>query len=96
MIPPFGAPGAQIDKKPEKAAIDAGYAERLLPSHDGGVTWSLASSSSQAQEERKKANPYGWLYLKKVVFPQLAEMGVPKATINRLCVDNPRRFFEGA
>ncbi|GAG08943.1 unnamed protein product, partial [marine sediment metagenome] len=38
---------------------------------------------------------YGYLYIKEVVFPQLREMGVSEATLNSLCVDGPRNFFEG-
>ena len=78
-----------------KALIDAGYTDRLLPSHD----WSLASIITEAipsaQEERKQRNPHGYLYLKKVVFAQLREMGIPETTLERLCVVGPRNFFEG-
>ena len=47
-------------------------------------------------EERAKMNPRGYLYMKKVVFTQLREMGVPEATLDRLCVNGPRNFFEGS
>ncbi|MFC1978202.1 phosphotriesterase [Chloroflexota bacterium] len=70
-----------------KALIDAGYANRLLPSHD----WPLVYVTEEVERERR--NPF--LYVKKVVFAQLREMGVPEATLNSLCVDNPRNFFEG-
>ncbi|MDP3879754.1 MAG: hypothetical protein Q8Q07_05545 [Dehalococcoidales bacterium] len=80
-----------------KALIDAGYEERLLPSHDWSYAWVIAEASPMPpQAERERRNPYGYLYLKEVVFPQLREMGVAEATLNRLCVDNPRRFFEGS
>jgi len=36
------------------------------------------------------------LDLKRVVFPQLRDMGVAEATLEGLCVDAPRSFFEGA
>ncbi len=75
--------------KTMKALIDAGYADRLLPSHD----WSLVSVTEMFPQKRERRNPF--LYMKKVVFPQLREMGVPEATLNRLCVDGPRKFFEG-
>lgn len=81
--------------KTMKALIDAGHVDRLLPSHD----WSLASIISGAVPmppgERERRNPHGYLYMKKVVFPQLQEMGVPGATVERLCVVGPRNFFEG-
>jgi len=81
--------------KTMKALIDAGYGERLLPSHDWSSVWVAADAPLISQEEREARNPYGYLYMKKVVFPQLREMGVPEETMNSLCVDNPRRFFEG-
>ena len=69
-----------------KALIDAGYTDRLLPSHD----WSLASirgeDSPIPREFVENRNPHGYLYMKKVVFPQLREMGVPETTLDRLCV----------
>ncbi|MBW1709361.1 MAG: hypothetical protein JRG97_05740 [Deltaproteobacteria bacterium] len=78
-----------------KALIDAGYTDRLCPSHDGTVLRVMAANPLISEEERLKANPYGFLYIKKVVFPQLREMGVSEETVNSLCVDNPRNFFEG-
>ncbi|MFC2021903.1 phosphotriesterase [Chloroflexota bacterium] len=82
--------------KTMKALIDAGYGDRLLPSHDWSSVWIAAEAPLVSQEEREARNPCGYLYMKKVVFPQLREMGVPEVTLNHLCVDNPRHFFEGA
>lgn len=81
--------------KTMKALIDAGYTDRLLPSHDHSLVWIDAEAPLISSEERAKMNPHGYLYMKKVVFAQLREMGVPEATLNRLCVDGPRNFFEG-
>jgi len=78
-----------------KALIDAGWAHRLLPSHDHALVWLQLEGLPMSEEEKKKRNPHGYLYMKKVVFPQLKEMGVPEVTLNRLCVDGPRNFFEG-
>ena len=33
--------------------------------------------------------------MKKMVFTQLRDMGVPEETIKSLCMDNPPNFFEG-
>lgn len=86
-----------IDRtKTMKALIDAGYAERLCPSHDGSILRVLADSPEITEEERLKLNPHGYLYIKKVVLPQLREMGVSETIMNSLCVDGPRNFFEGA
>ncbi len=82
-----------------KALIDAGWAHRLLPSHDHSLVWpkleGLSENSPMSSEERRKRNPHGYLYIKKVVFPQLKKLGVPEAVLNRLCVDGPKNFFEG-
>jgi phosphotriesterase-related protein len=82
-----------------KALIDAGYANRLCPSHDWAV---LAVRSAPGPNNKTLGEyidgmePYGYLYLKKVVFPQLREMGVDESTLSRLFVTNPQKFFEGA
>jgi len=78
-----------------KALIDAGYADRLCPSHDNTVLRVMAANPEVTEEERLMLNPHGYLYIKKVVFPQLREMGASEAVVNRLCVDGPRNFFEG-
>jgi len=78
-----------------KWLIDAGWAERLLPSHDCGLVNPLTFYPPEVQESIEKGNPYGYLYLKKVVFAQLREMGVNEEVINNLCIDGPRRLFEG-
>ena len=90
---------SQARTRTMKALIDAGWAHRLLPSHDHSLVWlnleGLPQDSPMSPEEREKRNPHGYLYIKKVVFPQLKELGVPEAVVNRLCVDGPKNFFEG-
>jgi len=78
-----------------KLLIDAGRIDHLLPSHDCSLATPVTFHSPEVNESIEKGNPYGYLYLKKVVFPQLKEMGVPKAVLNTLCVNGPRNFFEG-
>jgi len=78
-----------------KQLIDAGWTDRLLPSHDCGLVTPLTFYPPDVKESNEKGNPYGYLYIKKVVFPQLKEMRVPKAVLNTLCVNGPRNFFEG-
>lgn len=81
--------------KTMKALIDAGYTERLCPSHDNTILRVLADNPETTEEARLKLNPYGYLYIKKVVFPMLQEMGVSETILGSLCVDGPRNFFEG-
>lgn len=79
-----------------KALIDAGYTDRICPSHDRSAGRVMAAMPMITEEERLRMNPHGFLYMKKVVFEQLREMGVSEDIINRLCVVGPRNFFEEA
>jgi phosphotriesterase-related protein len=78
-----------------KQLVETGWTDRLLPSHDCGLVTPLTFYPPDVKESIEKGNPHGYLYLKKVVFPQLEEMGISKAVINTLCVNGPRNFFEG-
>jgi phosphotriesterase-related protein len=80
-----------------KALIDAGYGERLLLSHDVAIIDASIESPSGLipYSGEGRLNPYGFLYIKKVVFPQLRELGVSESTLELLCTANPRKFFEG-
>jgi phosphotriesterase-related protein len=78
-----------------KALIDAGYADRLCPSHDGIILRILAANPVMTEEERLLKNPYGYLFIKNVVFPQLRAMGVSEEVIDGLCIKGPKKFFEG-
>ena len=78
-----------------KKLIDAGWIDRLLPSHDLCLATPLTFYPPEVKESIEKGNPYGYLYLKKVVLPQLKEMGVTEAELDTLCINGPRNFFEG-
>ena len=95
-------PGGQNGETPEweertattKKLIDAGFADRILLSHD----WSprLTPANPEKQELRRQYNPDGYLFISRKVLPRLREMGVPTETTEQIMVDNPRRLFEGA
>jgi len=78
-----------------KALIDTGWADRLCPSHDSSTITFIGPDWQQAEEERRKYNPHGFLFMKEVVFAQLRDMGVNGDIIDGLCVKGPRSFFEG-
>jgi len=78
-----------------KLLIDTGWIDRLLPSHDCSLASPDTFYPPDVKESIEKGNPYGYLYIKKVVLPQLREMGVPAAVLNTICVNGPRKFFEG-
>ena len=84
--------------KTMKALMDAGYVDRICPSHDWGVSIVeevFSKAYGKSEGERLRQNPYDYLYIKKVVFPQLREMGASEEQIGRLCITAPRNFFEG-
>ena len=78
-----------------KALIDAGWADRLCPSHDRSALGFLSPNWRAAEEERRRYNPHGFLYVKKAVFQQLREMGVSEEILSGLCVNGPCNFLEG-
>lgn len=81
--------------KTMKALIDAGYADRICPSHDRLVLRVMATNPMITEEERLRLNPHGFLYMKEAVFTLLRELGVSEDIVNTLCVNGPRAFFEG-
>jgi phosphotriesterase-related protein len=76
-----------------KTLIDGGHIDKLCPSHDCLLSYVLPAGVTREQVE--SLNPHRILYLKRVVFPWLKEMGVPEGKINQLCVTGPRNFLEG-
>jgi len=95
---PGGLVSSSARTKTLKALMDAGYTDRLCPSHDGislHVIPEKPDGSMPTEEELTGRNPHGYLYMMNVVFPELRDMGVSDETLNGIFVDNPRRFFEG-
>ena len=79
-----------------KALIDAGYASRILLSHDTVLVSTFFDTLPDASKKKLlKDNPYGLLYINKFVLPRLRELGVSDKIIDSICIDNPRKFFEG-
>lgn len=79
--------------KTMKALIDAGYIDRLCPSHDCSMGYIIPPGKTT--DEYEVGNPHRYLYIKRVVLKELKEMGVPAVKVSRLCVTGPRNFFEG-
>ena len=79
-----------------KALIDAGYKDRLGVSHDWSLArWAASDSLIGSPVKRKQINPHDYLYIKKVIFPMLREMGLSEEVIDSILIDAPRQFFEG-
>ena len=95
-------PGGRTEGTPDwkgrtetaKKLIDAGFAHKIMLSHDWAVpeTW----TGTDAQQERDSYNPNGYLFISRVVLPALSQMGVPNETIKQIMEENSRRFMEGA
>ena len=73
--------------------MEAGFAHRIMLSHDYSVP--KARYGAEVQEARRRANPDGYNFIPRHVLPRLKELGATDANIHQLTVENPRRFFEG-
>ena len=71
--------------------IDDGYEDRIMLSHDWNVK-GLASGDSVAS--MGEGNPDGYLWITRGVLPYMRELGVSDGAVDKLMIDNPRRFFE--
>ena len=75
-----------------KRLIDAGWADRLMLSHDHSTP--VVQPSDELRREREAFNPDGYLFISRNVLPRLVELGATDADVNTIMVNNPRRFFE--
>ena len=73
--------------------IQAGHEDKIMLSHDWCVIkpW----GTKEAQEEGQRRNPDGYSFITRHVLPRLKDMGFSASQVNKLIVENPRRFFEG-
>jgi phosphotriesterase-related protein len=96
-VPPLARVSPEGRIKTIKDLIDAGYADRILLGHDAFLVSSFFDTlPDEAKRKLETDNPYGFLYINKVVLPRLRELGVSEKIIKSICTDNPRRFFEGS
>ena len=75
-----------------KQLIDAGWAHRLMLSHDHSTP--VVQPSDELRREREAFNPDGYLFITRNVLPRLLELGATDTDVQSMMVDNPRRFFE--
>ena len=95
-------PGGRLPGTPDweertaivKQLIDAGFGDRLLLGHDWHVGFTVATR--ELQEQRRRHNPDGYLFISRKVLPRLRQLGVSEPAATALVEHNPRRFFEGA
>ena len=74
-----------------KQLIDAGWAHRLMLSHDHSTP--VVQPSEELRREREAFNPDGYLFITRNVLPRLLELGATQADVDAIMVDNPRNFF---
>ena len=61
-------------------------------SHDHDIPRSLPTQ--KLRDERRDYNPDGYLFITRHALPYLRELGASDQSIDRIMVENPRRFFE--
>jgi phosphotriesterase-related protein len=88
-----GTPDWQARTETVKRLMDAGFGHRLMLSHDHFVT--LTTANREMQDQRRRFNPDGYLFIKRRVLPRLRELGASEQDVQKLMVENPRWFFEG-
>ena len=64
----------------------------MMLSHDWNVVLSRISSPGFPSRDQ---NPDGYLWISRAIIPRLMDAGVPVNVIDRMMIDNPRRYFEG-
>ena len=64
----------------------------MMLSHDWNIALSRIGSPGMPSREQ---NPDGYLWLSRAVIPRLMDAGVSQEVIDRMMIENPRRYFEG-
>ena len=89
---PLGTPNWRQRTLVVKQLIDAGFGHRIMLSHDHDIPRGLPTQ--KLRDERQDYNPDGYLFITRHALPYLRELGASEQDINRIMVENPRRFFE--
>ena len=74
--------------------IHAGAGDRLVVSHDSVWCWK-GQPFPPGMLENIGEDAFNPTFFERKIIPQLREAGVADEDIDRLLIDNPRRFFEG-
>ena len=86
-----GTPDWEQRTEVVKQLIDAGYAHRIMLSHDSSVPRTMPTP--ELQEDRRQFNPDGYLFITRRVLPRLRELGASEGDVQQIMVENPQRFF---
>ncbi len=74
--------------------IEAGAGDRVVVSHDSVWCW-RGQPFPPGMLENMGEDAFNPTFFERKIIPRLREAGVAAEAIERLLVDNPRRFFEG-
>ena len=79
-----------------KAMLDIGHLERVMVSHDSVNCW-MGNPGPMSEAELRAAMPsWNVTHIFENIFPELEAMGVARVDLDRIVIDNPRRYFEAA
>jgi phosphotriesterase-related protein len=79
-----------------KAMLDAGHRDRVMVSHDTVNCWQGALGAADPAELSKALPNWKMTHLFEHIFPELKRLGVADADLDRIVIDNPRRYFDDA
>ena len=85
-------PSSEERSQTVKSLIDAGWGHRIMLGHDWDS--SVGVYTQAARSARDAANPDHYLFITRRVIPKLKALGATDIDVDKLMVDNPRRFFE--
>ena len=87
-----GTPNWEVRTEVLKRLLEAGFAHRIMLSHDNSVP--STNVTQEQAEQRRNFNPDGYLFITRKVLPRLKDLGASDEDIQMMMVDNPRRFFD--
>ena len=76
------------------ALCQAGYADRIVLSHDAACYMDYFSGEQMQEQVRTALPNWHFLHITEDVLPALSKQGVSDDQIHQMLVDNPRRYFE--
>lgn len=93
-LPEYGGQTVQDRADMVVHLIEAGYADRILLSHDDPLWAGLMTDENMVQHQ--EANPDLLTFISKEFLPLLDKAGVAGDVVRGIIVDNPRRWLTGS
>ena len=87
----------EVRMKNLKKLVDCGFRDQVMVSHDTVHCFLGGLPGGQTQDEFQAMLPnWRMTHLFENIFPQLKAMGMAQDDLDRIVIDNPRRYFEQA